>query len=257
MDILRKELNNIYASQQLEYEQLDSSVLLRCKEQVNTMTAIDNSCYVITDASADTCFIYAGSFAQMLGISENPNFANEYNSSDEDIIYNRIHPEDLVEKRMLEYDFFKFIDALPDDDKLKYFAACRIRIRNKNNEYIHIDNTTRILHQSPKGKIWLILCSYTLSPEQNSSSDISPKIINNHTGEIRALKLGERRNHVLTAREKEILHLIQAGKSSKHIADNLKISIHTVNRHRQNILEKLSVGNSHEAIMAASVMKLL
>ena len=65
------------------------------------------------------------------------------------------------------------------------------------------------------------------------------------------------KKQILSAREKEILRLIMDGKPSKQIADLLNISIHTVNRHRQNILEKLSVGNSVEAIMAAKAMKLI
>ena len=46
----------------------------------------------------------------------------------------------------------------------------------------------------------------------------------------------------------EILRLIQKGLFSKEIADKLCISIHTVNIHRQNLLRKLGVQNSIEAI---------
>lgn len=257
MDILRKELNALYAAQHLEYEHLDEAVLHDCQAKIASMTAVSNACYVITDASADTCFIHAGWLGRLLGISNDARFYAEHHSSDEDIIYNRIHPEDLVEKRMLEYDFFQHIDLLAGDEKLKYIATCRIRIRNRKDEYVYIHNSTQILHPSPDGKIWLILCCYALSPEQTPSTDISPRIINHYTGEIHPLTLGERRNQVLSDREKEILRLIREGKSSKQIADALGISIHTVNRHRQNILEKLSVGNSHEAITAASAMRLL
>ncbi len=69
--------------------------------------------------------------------------------------------------------------------------------------------------------------------------------------------MSKRLLQILTQREKEVLTLIKAGKLSKEIAELLGISLHTVNRHRQNILEKLSVGNSVEAIMAATVMRLL
>lgn len=62
---------------------------------------------------------------------------------------------------------------------------------------------------------------------------------------------------MLSDREKEVLKLIRDGRPSKQIADMLGISIHTVNRHRQNIIAKLSVGNSIEAVTAAVAMKLL
>ena len=74
---------------------------------------------------------------------------------------------------------------------------------------------------------------------------------------MKVLIFKERRQNLLTDREKEILRLIKDGKSSKMIAGELGISINTVNRHRQNILEKLSVANSFEAISAAESMRLL
>jgi DNA-binding NarL/FixJ family response regulator len=42
----------------------------------------------------------------------------------------------------------------------------------------------------------------------------------------------------LSSREFEIVRLIEAGLSSKEIADKLFLSVHTVNTHRSNILEK-------------------
>jgi len=257
MDVLRKELNDIYSNQHLDCENLDKGILERCKAMISTSVLLSNSCNVITDASADFCYIHAGYFAKLLGLTVNDSLCGEFYSSDEDIIYNRIHPEDLVEKRMLEYEFFKFADKLNSSEKIRYKATCRIRIKNYRNEYIYVYNTTQILRLSPNGKIWLILCCYDLSPLQHISPDISPKIINNKTGEIISLSLTEMRRQILTAREKEILNLIKEGKPSKQIADLLNISIHTVNRHRQNILGKLSVGNSLEAVMAAAAMKLL
>lgn len=53
---------------------------------------------------------------------------------------------------------------------------------------------------------------------------------------------------LLTSRGKEILILINQGVISKEIAVKLNISSNTVNRHRQNILEKLNVNNSIEAV---------
>ena len=47
----------------------------------------------------------------------------------------------------------------------------------------------------------------------------------------------------LSYREFEIIRLIESGLSSKEIADKLFLSVHTVNTHRSNILEKS--GKSH------------
>ncbi len=46
---------------------------------------------------------------------------------------------------------------------------------------------------------------------------------------------------ILTAREEEITKLIAEGNSAKEIAEILKISVKTVDRHRANILQKLGM----------------
>lgn len=289
MDVLRKELNGFYESQRLGEEPLDYSVLDRSKRRVEVAAALENDCRVITDAAADFCYIYGGRFCYLIGLGnnsllavqnrdnlllsdykvkesnsvnyqdfeKNPIYFREMNSSDEDEIYSRIHPEDLVDKRMLEYEFFKFVDSLPVGEKLNWKATCRIRLKDREGKYIPIENSTRVLNLSPNGKVWLILCTYNLSPKQEMTEDIQPCLVNNTTGEIKLLYLSKKRTQILTNREKEILNLIKAGRLSKQIADVLDISVHTVNRHRQNILNKLSVSTSAEAVMAASAMKLL
>jgi len=55
----------------------------------------------------------------------------------------------------------------------------------------------------------------------------------------------------LTHSEIEIVKLISSGLTTKEIAFNKHISIHTVNTHRKNIFRKLGVSNASELIMAA------
>lgn len=257
MDILRKELNSIYESQHLDCETLDTDTVEELKRQIETLVAIDGGCAVITDASCDSCYIYYGRVGRMMGIADNPDTLCEFNSSDEDMVYCRIHPEDLVDKRMLEYEFFKMIDRLDVGNKTAYKATCRIRMMDREARYIYIANSTQVIRLSPGGRMWLILCRYDLAPLQDARTGISPCIVNNSTGEVVPVSFHGSRDHVLTDREKEILCLIQGGKLSKQIAAMLGISVHTVNRHRQNIIGKLSVSNIVEAIAAANAMRLL
>lgn len=257
MDILKKELNAIYRKQNLENEVLDRSILTHVRHAVRMAAETDGNCRVITDAAADHCYITGGRSARLLGLCDSGSYSREMASGDEDVIYNRIHPEDIVDKRMLEYEFFKHTGPLPGEEKLNYIATCHFRIKDRLGNYVYVDNSTRILKLSPKGGIWLILCCYNLSPFQESASGIAARIINDTTGEITEYRLSDKRADILTPREKEILTLIKEGRLSKQIAASLGISVHTVNRHRQNILEKLSVCNSVEAVTAAILMKLL
>ena len=108
MDILRKELEQIYAMQELGNENLDGHEIEVCKQVVDSMIKVTNACYVITDASCDHCYLIGGEFMPLLGIGDALYNFKDICSSDEDVIYTRLHPEDLVEKRMLEYEYFKF-----------------------------------------------------------------------------------------------------------------------------------------------------
>ncbi|WP_028268279.1 MULTISPECIES: response regulator [Micrococcaceae] len=48
-------------------------------------------------------------------------------------------------------------------------------------------------------------------------------------------------NSILTPREEQITKLIAEGNSTKEIADTLRISVKTVDRHRANVLQKLGL----------------
>lgn len=61
----------------------------------------------------------------------------------------------------------------------------------------------------------------------------------------------------LTAREREVLHLIADGATNRQIATALVISIHTVKKHISNIYGKLGVGNRTQALARAQKLDLL
>ena len=56
---------------------------------------------------------------------------------------------------------------------------------------------------------------------------------------------------LLTAREREILHLLAEGKSNKDIAGALGLSLYTVETHRRNLQEKLNLHSLAELILYA------
>lgn len=56
---------------------------------------------------------------------------------------------------------------------------------------------------------------------------------------------------VLTNREREVLKLIAEGRSNKEIAGVLFVSVHTVERHRANIMSKLDLKNTAELVKYA------
>jgi DNA-binding CsgD family transcriptional regulator len=61
----------------------------------------------------------------------------------------------------------------------------------------------------------------------------------------------------LTIREKEILKLIVEGQSNGEIAENLFISIRTVETHKTNILQKLGLSSTVELVKFAIRNKII
>jgi DNA-binding NarL/FixJ family response regulator len=51
----------------------------------------------------------------------------------------------------------------------------------------------------------------------------------------------KKRSETLTSRESEVLQLIAEGQANKQIADELSISIKTVEKHRQQVMNKLNI----------------
>lgn len=62
---------------------------------------------------------------------------------------------------------------------------------------------------------------------------------------------------ILTDREKEIVRLIVLGYANKDIAEKLSISVKTVENHKTNIMQKLSIDSKHELIQYAIKNKYL
>ena len=256
MDVLKAELEEAFAIQHFDRSLFNEQTLADCRTLIQSLTEVNNGCAVLTDLAANKSYFSIGTFGDFLGLSPEDISTEVIESLDEDCIYQHLHPEDLVEKRMLELYFFEFLCKLPIGERLKYRSNCRIRMSNPKGTYYYITNQTQILRNSPCGNMWLALCLYDLSPNQRPSMGIDSQITNNETGEVIAVSLSEAKHSILSVREKEILQLIKEGYLSKEISKNLNITINTVNRHRQNILQKLNVNNSFEAIHFAESMKI-
>ena len=97
-------------------------------------------------------------------------------------------------------------------------------------------------------------------PDQDANGLMRSRLVHQGTGAIHAFSVNGKTNmdfYKLTSREQEVLYSISEGYSSKQIADKFNISVHTVNTHRQNIIEKMNVSNTTEAVRLASIMGMM
>lgn len=257
MDVLQKEIDEVYATQSTADERLDGRVVEQQRSFIQSLTKINGGCAVISDLSTRKSYVVVHPWAHFLGLTSEEAALSVIDSMDEDCIYRLIHPEDLVEKRLMEYKFFQKTFSMSAEERLKYRGRCRLRMMNRQGVFQYVDNLVQIMENTPSGNVWLIFCLYSLSADQRPEQGIGATITHMEHGEVETLSLSEEHRNILSEREKEILRCIRKGMSSKEIAAALYISVNTVNRHRQNILGKLSVGNSIEACQAAELMKLL
>lgn len=227
-------------------------VINRMKEYVK----IEQSVAVLSDLAANKSYIFAGAFGEFFDMSSLS--FKTIDSIWEEEIYQRIHPEDLFQRHLLELEFFNFLKPLQPDERLFYTTKCKIRALNKENKYQEILHRSFYIMNSSEGGFWLAVCLYNYSFDEHlSNGNIDGRITNTKTGEKHYIDNYINCTNLLTNREKEILLLIREGKISKEIACELNISINTVNRHRQNLLEKLNVNNAMEAVRTADALNLL
>ncbi len=57
--------------------------------------------------------------------------------------------------------------------------------------------------------------------------------------------------HLLTDREKEVLHLLAEGRSNKEVATLLDLGLSTIETHRANLMQKLNLHNTAEIVLYA------
>ena len=57
--------------------------------------------------------------------------------------------------------------------------------------------------------------------------------------------------HLLTDREREVLHLLAEGHSNKEVATLLNLGVSTVETHRANLMQKLNLHNTAEIVLYA------
>ena len=156
-----------------------------------------------------------------------------------------VHTDDLEVVRRIDKKVWEFLDTLPEEEKLAYKYIYELRVLEKG-KYIRMIYQTRLLAFEDDN--FLAMGMIDLAPEQSANTSVRFQIKNCLTDEIVPFAIETATDTLLTPREREILALAKEGMFSKEISEKLNISIHTVNRHRQNILEKLQVDNIIEAI---------
>jgi DNA-binding CsgD family transcriptional regulator len=251
-----REFITLMDTQQFDLKEMNYAVLKSHKRQLKQLSNLGNSSVFIFDLCKKEHVFSSGLYE---------NFIDAKDRSAKGILNflgRTVHEEDSVSLIKRWITSLKLCYAVSPEERKNYKIINDYRIKNNNGDYVRVIDQHQVLELDVQGNIWLSLCIIDISPDQDKQNGVKSSIVNFKTGELMWEYSDQEQNKEdhqikLSSREKEILSLIKEGYLSKEIAGKLFLSVHTVNTHRQRILEKLKVANSMEAIKYASDLGLL
>lgn len=252
LQTLQREYYELLSLQQFDSNALDYGILDTHTVLLHQLAQVGNSGITVFDHHRREHVFTSYNFGELFGHDMDAVAAagSEYFDS-------RIHPDDLVQLLQNGIAALKFYHRIPEDERRNYKYVCEYRVIGNTGSYVRVIEQHQPLEIDARGNIWLTLGVLDISPNQDETQGIKAQFLNYKTGVIVPLVPKNDTAASLTKREKEILTLVKKGLPSKDISEKLFISIHTVNTHRQRILEKLNVVNSLEAARYASELGLL
>lgn len=240
-----KTLNEALLQNQSEEEYVCLMDVEVYKNIADAYVKTENSIAVLSDMQLDRSYIFSSRTASELGLNFSL-YPTVIDSIWEEEILKKIHPDDKLKKYVHEMRFFKLSESMDPDKRSEFNVLSRLKIKDKDGVYRFIKHRMFYFFSPYNGKLRFALCLYNIDLEQSKLSSSAFLIVNSVKGEI-VIEDKLNYDNILSGREMEVLKYVGEGYTSKEIADRLSISINTVNRHRQNILEKLKVKNSVSA----------
>lgn len=208
---------------------------------------VGESCYMIFSFQRLQFDFVSGEIEEVLGYTR-----EEFNV---EMIMQCIHPDDRAWFLNCQDAAGSFLQGLTPEKQMKYKLRFDYRIKKKDGEYIRIMQQVVVIQNDDNGSILRTLIVLTDISHLKKDGEVVMSYIG-MDGErsylnVNVQNLFLEKDSLLGKREKEILYLLAEGQSSKHIAEMLHISKHTVDTHRKNLLRKTGSANTGELINKA------
>ena len=244
---------NVFDKQDFSDSHLDYKILEKHIRFFDQLDVVGNSAISIFDLFRQEHVYLSAKFESTFG------FQIERAKKEGNAYFNkRMFKEDIIKAEAIGSHFMKFAYTLDPEERKNYKLINEYRMTTGMDKEIRVIEQFQALELDEKGNVWLALCVMDISPDQDLDSPLKSRLINFKTGELFYFEPVEKTGKPkLSSREREVLNLIAKGFASKQIADELYISVHTVNTHRQKIIGKLEVSNTTEAVKYASDLGLL
>jgi DNA-binding CsgD family transcriptional regulator len=242
----------VMAQQTMDPADLDYRVLERHIALLDQLDVIETSSISIFDLYQQKHVYYSRKHVALYGWNLEEAYEDAFRYSDR-----RKHPEDVELHLEAGTALLAYCFQLPLEVRKDYKVILDYRTLSPGGQYIRVVEQQSVLELDQKGHFWLALCLLDRSPDPEVTRPASACLLNYRTGETWQLPLEPESSLPLSSREREIVQMVSTGLASKEIAERLYISVHTVNTHRQRIIEKLNVSNMVEAVAYAHQAGLL
>jgi DNA-binding CsgD family transcriptional regulator len=240
------------ARQQFDVEALDYRRFEAHRANLEVLGMLQESSVSVFDLFQQRHIYLSKHFEQVLGYN-----LDDANAQGNDYFDSRVHASDLAHSLLSGTYFLDMALAMPPHDRLKYKLVHEYRMRHAEGHYVRVIEQFKGLELDDRGNIWLALCVLDISPDQDEVAGFRARLVDTRTGRLYEGPVAPSPSTPLSNREQEVLRLLAQGHISKQIADKLYISVHTVNTHRQRIIEKLQASNTAEAVNYAYSMGLI
>jgi len=249
MDIqsLQNRMNRLLDSHTPSPELTDYSILNYHMRLLGQLALVENSSMTIYDILQRKYVFVRNRFRELIDYDEKAAAEEGYA-----FFFRLMHPDDVLFVLDTSIRSLEHMAGVPHAERKDYKTVFEFRLRNREGKYIRFIQQLVNLELDLAGNMWLILILMDVNPNQQGGKQMLRSTMNMRTGKVIPFtEEKDERQSQLTKRELEILGLLAKGMASKEIAEQLFLSVNTVNNHRQNIIEKMDVSNTSEALSYA------
>ncbi|MGY3051878.1 DNA-binding CsgD family transcriptional regulator [Pedobacter sp. UYEF25] len=159
------------------------------------------------------------------------------------------HTEDLqVFNEQIFPDQMAFLERHKDETNVEYSFTTNFRIKNSSNDWSYVVQRTVYIfsrfYRMPIASLnWITdVTNFKNDAKINHLIESFDGINERIVVELKCYFL-KKTQEILSKREVDVLKLASIGMASREIANQLNISIHTINNHRRNMLERCNCKN--------------
>ncbi len=228
--------------------EIDQDILSRHQALLATLAGMDGVSIALYDLAQRRYLFLRTVFRHILDLPES---APE--NGDLSFFQALIHEDDRAPYFETSLKVMRFLLSRPPEERRDYRTYIDFRISRNDGNWLRLAQQNSILELDKQGLPRLVLTLLEPSPLKDCTVPLRRSVKKKSTGEFVLFPDSERLiDATLSSRELEILGLVAKGYTSPDIARTLSLSVHTVNTHRRNILEKLQAGNASDAVRYAS-----